>query len=207
MNDKLTEDYFPEITIYADGSCLRNGSEEASAGCGAVIVDRHRMELRLISRHLGSLTNQQAEISACTMALGTLRRPCIVEIVSDSRYVVETMTGKNRMKSNRSFWSDLVTRCYRHHVSWRWVRGHSGVTFQEAADRLSRAASTYQCSLPDEELQRLSKLLLLESNRLNIRAFEKSLEATVSRLSLSVDCGSVFSNVDLRNDLPSAFSV
>ena len=207
MNDKVTEDYFPEITIYADGSCLRNGSVEASAGCGAVIADRHRMELRLISRHLGSLTNQQAKISACRTALDTLRRPCIVEIVSDSRYVVESMTGKNRMKSNRSFWSDLVTRCYRHHVSWRWVRGHSGVTFQEAADRLSRAASTYQCSLPDEELQRLSKLLLLESNRLNIRAFEKSLEATVSRLSLSVDCGSVFSNVDLRNDLPSAFSV
>ena len=207
MNDKVTEDYFPEITIYADGSCLRNGSEEASAGCGAVIVDRNREELRLISRHLGSLTNQQAEISACTTALGTLRRPCIVEIVSDSKYVVETMTGKHGMKSNRSFWTDLVTRCYRHHVSWRWVRGHSGVAFQEAADRLSRAASTYQCSLPDEELQRLSKLLLLESDQLNVRDFEKNLEAAVSRLLLSVDCGKVFSNVDLRNDLPSAFSV
>lgn len=206
MNDKKTEDYYPEITIYADGACLRNGSAEASAGCGAVIVDRHRMELRLVSIHLASLTNQQAEISACTMALDRLRRPCIVEIVSDSRYVVETMTGNNRMRSNRSFWSDLVTRCYRHHVSWRWVRGHSCVMFQEVADRLSRAASTYQCSLPDEDLQRLSKLLLLESNQLNIRAFEKSLEATASRFSLSVDCGNVYSNVDWRNGLPSAFS-
>ena len=168
----------PVITIYADASCLRNGTPDASAGCGAVIIDRQRMALKLMAKHLGAVTNQQAEILACSTALAELKRPCIVEILSDSRYVVDTMTGKNRMKSNRPFWSELVTKCYGHYVTWRWVRGHAGVTFQEVADRLSRVVSTQQCSLSEEDLSDLAVYLRSEANQLCIRGFERRLNIT-----------------------------
>lgn len=168
-------DDVPMVTIYADGSCLRNGTAEASAGCGAVIIERDRMELKLVAKHLGSVTNQQAEILACATAMGELKQPSIVEIVSDSRYVVDTMTGRNRMRSNKPFWTELVSNCYTHYVTWRWVKGHAGITFQEAADRLSRVVSTQQCSLSEEDLSDLAEYLSSEKNQLNIKGFERRL--------------------------------
>lgn len=198
--------YHPVVTIYADASCLRNGAPDSSAACGAVIIDSHRMDLRLIAKYLGSVTNQQAEILACSTALGELRRPCIVDIVSDSRYVIETMTGKNRMKSNRPFWSELVEKCYGHHVTWRWVKGHSGVSLQQVADRLSRVASTYHRSLPDDELYDLAVYVKANSGEMSIREFERNLDVLARRFFLSAELNKPFIEGSIGERLPSAFS-
>lgn len=199
-------DYHPVVTIYADASCLRNGAADSSAGCGAVIIDSHRTDLRLIAKYLGSVTNQQAEILACSTALGELRRPCVVDIISDSRYVIEAMTGNNRMKSNRPFWSELVAKCYGHHVTWRWVKGHSGVSLQEVADRLSRVASTYQNSLPEEVLNELAVYVKEDSDELSIQGFERSLDVLARRYFLPAQINKQFTNGNIAERLPSAFS-
>ena len=78
-------EYAPLVTIYADASCIRNGAIDSSAGCGVVMLDHNRLEVKLVSKYLGQITNQQAEILACTYALEQLRRYCRIEIVSDSR--------------------------------------------------------------------------------------------------------------------------
>lgn len=200
--NQVFRDYSPVVTIYADASCLRNGSPDSSAGCGAVIVDKHRKDLKLVAKYFGSGTNQQAEILACSAALAELRRPCVVEIVSDSRYVIDTMSGKNAMKSNRAFWSELVTKCYGHHVTWRCVRGHSGGFFQEAADRLSRAAATLQQDLSDEDLCELVTYLKAESSQLNIQGFERKLDTIVNRFNVS-SIQEVA--VNISDNFPSAF--
>lgn len=176
------ENYTPVVSIYADASCLRNGSPEQSAGCGAVIVDRNRIEMKLLSKYLGPLTNQQAEIIACMKAFEELRRPCRVEIFSDSRYVIDTMNGRNRMKTNRPFWGQLVEKSFGHHITWRWVKGHDGLVFQEAADRLARAASTGRTDLLSDDLELLAEHLSDESNQLNIRSFEIEIDKIVSRI-------------------------
>jgi ribonuclease HI len=178
---KVADDYTPLVTIYADASCLRNGSPDSSAGCGAVIIDRNRMEIKLVAKYLGPITNQQAEILACVKALEELRRPCRVEIFSDSRYVIDTMTGKNRMKTNRPFWGRLVEASLGHHLTWRWVKGHDGVTFQEAADRLARSVSTAKTDLLANDLDFLAEHLSDENNQLNIRSFEIEIGKVVSR--------------------------
>lgn len=202
-NDGINANYYhPVVTIYADASCLRNGAPDSSAGCGAVIIDSHRTDLRLIAKYLGSVTNQQAEILACSTALGELRRPCVVDIISDSRYVIETMTGSNKMKSNRAFWSELVAKCYGHHVTWRWVKGHSGVTLQEVADRLSRVASTYQCSLPDDKLYELAGYVKANTGELSIQEFERNLDVLGRHYFLSAQFNKPF----IAERLPSAFS-
>ena len=92
-DSRREEEYTPLVTIYADASCMRNGAIDSSAGCGAVMLDQNRLEIKLIAKYLGQATNQQAEILACTEALDQLRRSCRVEIVSDSKYVIDTMTG------------------------------------------------------------------------------------------------------------------
>ncbi|MGD9560877.1 MAG: ribonuclease HI [Pyrinomonadaceae bacterium] len=176
------ESYTPLVSIYADASCLRNGAPDQSAGCGAVIVDRNRMELKLLAKYLGPLTNQQAEIIACGKALEELRRPCSVEIFSDSRYVIDTMNGRNRMKTNRLFWGQLVEKSFGHHITWRWVKGHDGLVFQEAADRLARVASTARSDMLSDDLELLAEHLSDDSNQLNIRSFEIELDKIVSRI-------------------------
>lgn len=200
------ETYTPIVSIYADASCLRNGSPDQSAGCGAVIVDRNRMELKLLAKYLGPMTNQQAELLACVKALEELRRPCRVEIFSDSRYVVDTMNGRNRMKTNRPFWGRLVEQTYGHHVTWRWVKGHDGLLFQEAADRLARAASTAQTDLLSDDIDLLRAHLSDENNQLNIRSFEIELDKIVSRYTSFGHPVNSTSTFDVIASLPSAFS-
>lgn len=204
--NERAEIYTPIVSIFADASYLRNGSADPSAGCGAVIVDRNRMELKLLAKYLGQLTNQQAETLACAKALEELRRPCRIEIFSDSRYVIDTMNGRNRIKTNRPFWRRLVEQSYGHHITWRWVKGHEGLLFQEAADRLARAASTAQTDLLSDDLDLLTEHLSDESNQLNIRSFEIDLDKIVSRYKAFGNRIGPPQKFNQVAELPSAFS-
>lgn len=203
---ETAKNYTPVVTIYADASCLGNGTGDASAGCGAVMIDRNRMELKLIAKYLGSLTNQKAEILACVLALKELRRPCRVEIFSDSQYVIDTMNGKNRMKTNRPFWGELIEASYGHHVTWRWMKGHDGVMFQEAADRLARASSSMKTDLAAEDLDFLAQHLSKESNQLSIRSFEIELDKIVRRYEMVGGSPGPAQGLARPAAFPSAFS-
>ncbi|MBK6589934.1 MAG: hypothetical protein IPG22_16735 [Acidobacteria bacterium] len=68
---RSADDYTPLVRIYADASCMRNGAIDSSAGCGAVMIDHNRLEIKLVAKYLGQVTNQQAEILACTKALSS----------------------------------------------------------------------------------------------------------------------------------------
>jgi ribonuclease HI len=170
----------PNIVIYADGSSLKNGAPDAQSGAGAVLIDDERGHIKLKACYLGALTNQQAEIMACTIGLEDLKNPSRVKIFSDSKYVVDTMLGVNRMKSNRPYWNRLVKACYRHHITWSWVRGHSGNVFQETADRLSRAAATAKASLEKDTLERLARLLKGKPDEETIRMIHNGLKAVAT---------------------------
>lgn len=164
-----------QVVIYADGSCLKNGTAEARAGAGIVLMTEDRQRIKLKACFLGQATNQQAEILACAVALESLKTACCVRIFSDSKYVVETMLGRNRMKTNREFWSRLVSACLTHHVEWNWTRGHAGCAFQETADRLARAATQGE-SLNQTTLQRLAKLLQGQPDAETVRMIHDGLK-------------------------------
>jgi ribonuclease HI len=87
---------------------------------------------------LGNATNQQAEIAAATIGLKNLTEPCKVRVLSDSRYVVETMMGNFRKKANLDWWEKLDHAVGKHKISWEWVKGHDGHVVQEVADTLAR---------------------------------------------------------------------
>lgn len=125
-----------EVTIVCDGSSLGNGKGNPRAA--AVAVLGYKGYWRGFGEYLGSATNQQAEIAAAAIGLENLSEPCKVRLLSDSRYVVETMTGNFRKKTNHEWWAKLDKAAAKHTIKWEWVKGHNGHEVQEVVDTLAR---------------------------------------------------------------------
>jgi ribonuclease HI len=91
------------------------------------------------------------ELMAAIEALGALKRPCKVELHTDSQYlrtgITEWLAGwkargwrtaaKTPVK-NEDLWRALDEARLRHEVDWRWVKGHAGHELNERADALAR---------------------------------------------------------------------
>jgi ribonuclease HI len=128
-----------EVTIVCDGSSLGNGRGNPRAAAVAILGFRGLW--KAFGEFLGSATNQQAEIAAAYVGLRNLSEPCKVTLLSDSRYVIETMCGRFRKKTNHEWWEKLDSAAAKHTIDWQWVKGHSGHPIQEVADDLARATA------------------------------------------------------------------
>lgn len=135
-HSSLISHHKKSVTIFCDGSSLGNGQAETRAAAAALLGFRGIW--RAVGEYLGQATNQQAEIVAAALGLEALREPCDVRVVTDSRYVVETMSGRFRRKSNLNWWARLDKASLPHKVDWEWAKGHAGHAVQEAADHAAR---------------------------------------------------------------------
>jgi len=98
-------------------------------------------------------TNNRMELMAAIAALESLNRPCRVELISDSKYVLQGITewlpnwkkrgwktaAKTAVK-NEDLWRRLDTAMSGHQIEWKWVKGHSGNQGNERADALANVA-------------------------------------------------------------------
>ena len=159
-----------EVTIFSDGSSLGNGAEGARAAAVALLGYRGRW--RAVGRYLGCATNQQAEIAAATLGLEALKEPCRVQLFSDSRYVVETMSGRFRRKSNHEWWERLDQAARAHQIQWEWTKGHAGQVIQEACDNTARRIAA---------LGRVDEDLLRETADEIVAAIAASIEQSAHR--------------------------
>ncbi|HEV7797291.1 MAG TPA: RNase H family protein [Pyrinomonadaceae bacterium] len=141
---------FKEVTIVCDGSSLGNG--QVSTRAAAVALLGFKGVWRAVGAYLGQATNQQAEVAAAALGLESLREPCSVHLFTDSRYVVETMSGRFRRKTNHEWWARLDKAAMRHKVKWEWMRGHNGDLVQEAVDKAARRIAA--AGHVDEEILR-----------------------------------------------------
>jgi len=136
------------VHIYTDGACSGN---PGPGGWGSVLLfNGHRREL---SGGAAGTTNNRMELQAVIGAMEALKRPCEVTIYTDSVYVMKGMlewlpqwkkrnwrtAGKQAVK-NVELWQRLEQVLSPHDVTWRWVKGHSGVPENERADELARLA-------------------------------------------------------------------
>lgn len=145
------------VTIVCDGSSLGNGRGETRAA--AVAVLEFRGLRKIVGAYLGNCTNQQAEIVAACLGLEALKEPCEVRLISDSQYVVQTMTGRFKRKANHEFWARLDKAAAPHRIKWEWTRGHAGHEVQEICDTAARTIAA-QGRVDDAEL---AQLLTLQS--------------------------------------------
>ncbi len=148
------------VTIYTDGSCLGN---PGPGGYGAVLIyGENRKEL---SQGYRQTTNNRMEMRGVIAALSSLKRPCQVELYTDSKYiknaVVQNWIGnwqKNGWKTaakkpvkNKDLWLELIELIKKHKVEFKWVKGHSGHPENERCDELARGAASGGGLLDDGE--------------------------------------------------------
>jgi len=133
------------VVIYTDGACRGN---PGPGGWGALLAtDNAKRELYGGEIHT---TNNRMELTAAIEALNALKTPCEVELYTDSNYVQQGITSwlagwkRNGWRTaakkpvkNADLWRALDSACERHHITWRWVKGHAGTSGNETADRLA----------------------------------------------------------------------
>jgi ribonuclease HI len=125
-----------KVIIVCDGSSLGNGRGITRAA--AVALLEFKGIWKAVGEYLGNATNQQAEIAAAAIGLESLKEPCIVTLMSDSRYVLETMGGTWKRKTNHEWWKRLDQAAGGHLIKWEWVKGHNGHVIQEVVDKTAR---------------------------------------------------------------------
>ena len=134
------------VIIYTDGGCKGN---PGPGGWGVLMMYNGReRELWGGEPHT---TNNRMELMAAIAALETLKRPCRVELYTDSQYLRNGITtwiggwkargwktAQNDSVKNVDLWQRLDEAQRRHKVSWHWVRGHSGQPENERVDGLAQ---------------------------------------------------------------------
>ncbi|MDE1566921.1 ribonuclease HI [Aquabacter sediminis] len=135
------------VEIWTDGACSGN---PGPGGWGAILrAGAHEKEL---SGGEGLTTNNRMELLAAISALEALKKPCAVDLHTDSEYlrngVTKWMFGWKRNGwrtadkkpvKNQDLWERLDAAIARHEVAWHWVKGHAGNELNERADELARA--------------------------------------------------------------------
>jgi len=135
-----------KVVIHTDGACSGN---PGPGGWGAILeYDGRRKEL---SGGEAQTTNNRMELMAAISGLEALKRPCTVEIHTDSSYLKDGIskwihgwkrngwrTAEKKPVKNAELWLRLDSAIARHNVSWHWVRGHAGHDLNERADELAR---------------------------------------------------------------------
>ncbi|QJR19462.1 ribonuclease HI [Pelagibacterium halotolerans] len=133
------------VVIHTDGACSGN---PGPGGWGAVL--QYNGMVKELKGGMAQTTNNQMELTAAIEALNALKRPCAVEIHTDSQYVKNGIQGwlhgwkRNGWKTaakkpvkNVELWQALDAATKRHTITWHWVKGHAGHDLNERADRLA----------------------------------------------------------------------
>ena len=143
-----------QVEVYTDGACSGN---PGPGGWGAVL--RYRFDGKVYEKELSggdaSTTNNRMELTAVLTALAILKEPCVVELYSDSKYVVDAIEKgwlygwqkKGWIKADKKpvlnvdLWQQLLPLLARHDVRLHWVKGHAENEKNNRCDQLAVAES------------------------------------------------------------------
>ncbi len=133
------------VIIHTDGACKGN---PGPGGWGAILQAAGKT--KELSGGEPLTTNNRMELTAAIMALEALTRPCQVDLHTDSKYVMDGITGwihgwkargwktaDKKPVKNDDLWKRLDAARARHEVKWHWVKGHAGHELNERADQLA----------------------------------------------------------------------
>ena len=136
------------VTLYTDGACSGN---PGPGGWGAILeFNGHEKEL---SGGESSTTNNRMELTAVIEGLSALKEPCIVELYSDSKYVIDSLEKgwarswqkRGWVKSDKTpalnpdLWEKLLSLADLHQIRCHWVKGHAENKKNNRCDQLAVA--------------------------------------------------------------------
>ena len=139
-----------EITIYTDGACSGN---PGPGGWGAILMFGNIK--KEISGGSANTTNNIMELTAVIQALKLLKRPCKVNLYSDSAYVINAFeqkwiygwlknnwrTSNKEPVKNKELWEELYSLTKIHDVRFNKVKGHSTNEYNNRCDELAVSES------------------------------------------------------------------
>ena len=145
-----------KVTIYTDGACSGN---PGPGGWAAVLISgQHKKE---ISGGERQTTNNRMELIGVISALELLKRPCQVELFTDSQYIVNAINkgwlrgwkarGWRRREGelkNVELWQRLDGLLQIHEVRFNWVRGHAETELNNRCDELAVMEREKQAGRP-----------------------------------------------------------
>ncbi len=142
------------VHLFTDGACSGN---PGPGGWAYILRDERTGVEKEASGGEPQTTNNRMELMAVIEGLGALKRPAVVELHSDSRYVLDGMrewlpawkargwrTAGRQPVKNRDLWERLDALLAVHDIRFNWVRGHSDHPENERCDRLAVAARERQ---------------------------------------------------------------
>lgn len=139
-----------KMKIYTDGSCLGNPGE---GGWGAIIQYNDGSENREHVLRGGEeyTTNNRMEMTAIISALNWVKKNIVsenkekkylVEIFSDSRLIIDTLTKHWNKKMNTDLWAMMDDAKEGLNVTWNWVKAHASNTMNNRVDKIAVGEST-----------------------------------------------------------------
>ena len=138
------------VTLYTDGACSGN---PGPGGWGAIL--EYKGVEKEFSGGEAQTTNNRMELTAVIEGLKKLKEPCVVELYSDSKYVIDGLE-KGWAKSwqsrgwkkadkkpalNPDLWEQLLALTDIHTMHYHWVKGHADNPKNNRCDQLAVAQS------------------------------------------------------------------
>lgn len=153
-----------QVTIYTDGAA--RGNPDGPGGYGTVLQYRDTkgvLHERELSAGYKKTTNNRMELMAAIVGLEALKRPCKVDLYSDSKYLtdafnqhwIESWVKRGWKKADKKpvknieLWQRLLKAKEPHDVTFHWVKGHDGHPENERCDRLATTAADGTVLLED----------------------------------------------------------
>ena len=134
------------VEIWTDGACSGN---PGPGGWGAILKSGNKV--KELSGGEPHTTNNRMELLAAISALEALKRPCEIDLHTDSQYLRQGVmswmhgwkrngwrTADKKPVKNEDLWRRLDEATQHHEIEWRWVKGHAGDEMNERADELAR---------------------------------------------------------------------
>ena len=136
------------VTLYTDGACSGN---PGPGGWGAIL--EYMGHERELSGGEVKTTTHRMELTAVIEGLKALKQPCIVELYSDSKYVIDALQKgwavgwrkRGWIKSdkkpalNPDLWEVLLELAEVHELHYHWVKGHADNPRNNRCDEMAVA--------------------------------------------------------------------
>ena len=146
-----------KIEIYTDGACRGN---PGPGGYGAVLrykTAEEKLYEKELSEGYRSTTNNRMELMGVISALEALKKPCEVDLYTDSSYVVKAFqegwlrkwqrlgwykdAKRKEAVKNKDLWQRLLAAMEPHTVTYHWVKGHADNPLNNHCDELAVKAA------------------------------------------------------------------